>query len=478
MQNMFPKGFSWGVATSSYQIEGAVDEDGRAPSVWDDFSRKAGCVFEGHTGDVACDHYHRVEEDVELMAQLGVSTYRFSVCWPRVVPGGVGEVNEKGLGFYDRLIDALLAKNIRPMLTLFHWDFPRALFHKGGWLNDESPAWFARYTRVLVDRFSDRVDLWCTLNEPQVFLEMGHHTGTHAPGQKLTLKEVLQATHNALLAHGRAAQTIRAHSKRTPSIGWASVVNPRIPATDRAEDLAAAKKRMLDVDPDDLWSVTWYADAMHLGRYPEQGLRAYGSNAPKVKPGEMETIHQPLDYFGINNYTGTIVSEGPDGEPMELEHAPGNPRTAFNWAVVPEALYWGPKVIYERYRTPIIITENGMANLDWRTDDGRVRDPQRIDFLRNYLRALSRASREGVDIRGYCCWSLMDNFEWAEGFRMRFGLTYVDFQTLERIPKDSFYFYKQIIESNGGCLADSMPEIEARVRHVRVGQRSDEDATS
>lgn len=476
-QPLFPKNFRWGVATSSYQIEGAVSDDGRAPSIWDDFSRKQGTVFAGHTGDVACDHYNRVEEDVELMRRLGVDTYRFSVCWPRVIPAGVGAVNEAGLAFYDRLIDLLLDNNIRPMLTLFHWDYPLELFHRGGWLNRDSADWFAEYTGVLVDRYSDRVVQWCTLNEPQVFMELGHRKGTHAPGLKLSIKEVLLALHHALLAHGKSAQVIRARAGKTPSVGWASVVHPKCPATDKPEDIDAARKAMFTVEPDNLWNLAWYADPIRFGRYPEQGLEAYGSNVPKFDSADLETIAQPLDYFGINTYSGDLVAAGADGAPVEIEYPPGHPRTAFAWPVTPEALYWGPRFVSERYAQPIIITENGMANLDWRAEDGGVRDPQRIAYLRAYLNQLARAIRDGADVRGYCCWSLLDNFEWAEGFRMRFGLTYVDFQTLERIPKDSFHFYRRVIETNGACITDPLPEIESNVRQIRFrSARHDEES--
>ena len=470
--SFFPKDFAWGVATSSYQIEGAVNEGGRAPSIWDDFSRKPGTVFAGHTGDLACDHYNRIEEDVELMRRLGIKTYRFSICWPRVIPAGTGEPNEAGLAFYDRLIDLLIANDIEPMLTIYHWDYPLDLFHKGGWLNRDSSDWFAEYTRVLVDRYSDRVQQWCTINEPQVFMELGHHKGTHAPGQKLSIKEVLLATHNALIAHGKSVQVIRAHAKKPPTIGWASAVHPKCPATDKPEDIDAARRAMFNVNADDLWNLSWYADPMYFGRYPEQGLSAYGTNVPRIEDGDMEHIAQPLDYFGINTYSGDLVAAGPNGAPIEIEYPPGHPRTAFAWPVTPEALYWGPIFVYERYKQPIIITENGMANLDWLAEDGGVRDPQRIAYIRGYLQQLARAMKDGADVRGYCSWSLLDNFEWAEGFRMRFGLTYIDFQTLERIPKDSFYFYKRVVETNGACLNDSLPQIDSIVRQIRVKSSS------
>jgi beta-glucosidase len=444
----FPKHFTWGVATASYQIEGAAYKAGGGYSVWDMFCRRAGAVQGGDNGDVACDHYHRYREDVALMKELGVGAYRLSISWPRVIPAGVGAVHADGLAFYDRLIDELVAAGITPYVTLFHWDFPYELYLRGGWLNPDSPNWFADYAAVIVDKLSDRVTNWMTLNEPQCFIGLGLQSGVHAPGDKLNWPEVFLAGHHALLAHGKAVQVIRARSKQPALVGYAPVGVVSFPDTDSPADIEATRKAMFDMSSINVWSNTWWLDPVFKGHYPEDGLKVLGSSAPEIRAGDMETIFQPLDFFGANIYNGARVRAGADGQPEPVPHATGIGRTQYHWPVTPEALYWGPKFYWERYQKPVVITENGLANMDWPALDGKVHDPQRIDFLTRYLRAFGQAAEEGVDARAYFHWSFMDNFEWQEGYRHRFGLVYVDYATQQRIPKESFYWYQNVIRSN------------------------------
>ena len=449
----FSEEFVWGAATASYQIEGAANEDGRSESVWDMMCRKPGAVFEGHNGDVACDHYHRYPEDVALLKQLGAGAYRFSVAWPRVIPGGTGTVNEKGLDFYDRLVDALLGAGIDPWVTLYHWDLPTSLYHRGGWLNPDISHWFADYTAAVVDKLGDRVSNWFTLNEPSIFIGLGMWYGTHAPGDKLRWAEVIHAAHNSHVAHGRAVQVIRARAQKTPKVGIAPTIAPAIPLTDSPEDVEAARQATFSVTQRDPWQHSWWLDPIFLGSYPKDGLELYGNEAPVFPDSDWDVIAQPLDFFGFNIYQGFYVKAGADGKPQRVANKPGAPVTALKWPVTPEALYWGPKFMAERYgNRPIYITENGLANQDWVGLDGQVHDPQRIDFLRRYLREFRRAAEDGVPCAGYFHWSLMDNFEWAEGYRERFGLVHVDYETQKRTPKDSFAWFAQVIRENGAEL--------------------------
>lgn len=445
----FPKDFIWGVASSSYQIEGGAHADGRGLSIWDQFSKWPGKVYGGNTGDVSTDHYHRYADDVALMADFKVQAYRFSVSWPRVLPNGTGEVNAAGLGFYDRLVDTLLQYNIQPWLNIFHWDYPYELYCKGGWLNPSSPDWFAEYTGVLVDRLSDRVSHWMTINEPQVFIETAYHLGEHAPGLKLDIPDLLRMTHNTLLAHGKSVQVIRARARTAPKVMAAPVGITAFPDSHDPIDVEAARQTTFRVDGHHLWNNSWYMDPMFLGNYPDDGLRAYGKHVPSFPANDMETIHQPLDFFGFNNYHGDRVRMDDEGKVEFVKGPDGPPLTTMGWRVTPEALYWGPKFFYERYQLPILITENGMAGTDWVHLDGKVHDPARIDFMHRYLQQYKRASQDGVDCRGYFAWTFLDNFEWGFGYSQRFGLIYTDFKTLQRTPKDSAYWYRQVIETNG-----------------------------
>lgn len=405
----FPKDFTWGAAAASYKIEGAAREDGKGLSVWDTFCQQAGKIVDGSTGNVSCDHYHRYEEDVRLMAEIGLKGYRLSTSWPRVLPEGIGTVSEKGLDFYDRLVDTLLENEVQPWVTLFHWDYPSALFRQGGWLNPASPDWFAEYTGIIIDRLSDRVTHWMTLNEPQIFITLAHQVDRHAPGLILPVSDLLIIAHNALLAHGRAVQVIRSNAKTKPQVGPAPMAPVFIPASNSTANIEAARSRMFSVqsrlaaNPSlsgqgrDFLNTSCFADPMVFGHYPEDGLALFENMMPSFPDRDMSTICQPLDYYGVNIYAGKVMATVDDKErpawPPE-----GHAITAMEWPVVPEALYWEPRFLYERYQMPIVITENGMANLDWVHNDGKVHDPQCIDFLTRYLGELRRATDDVIDI--------------------------------------------------------------------------------
>jgi len=445
----FPKGFIWGAATAAYQIEGAAYEDGKGLSVWDEFCRQQGRVFDMHSGDVACDHYHRFEEDIKLMKALGYPNYRLSVSWPRIFPDGKGAVAQKGLDFYSKLIDTLLENGIEPYVTLFHWDYPAALQRLGGWLNPESPDWFEHYTEQVVKLSGGRVKNYLTFNEPQCFIGLAFEQTAHAPGIPMAQKDIVLMLHNVMKAHGKAAQCIRRLCPEA-KIGYAPTSMPVCPATDDPADIEAARNAYFAVAQNDIsWSTAWLSDPIMLGHYPEDGLRLWGQYLPKGFEKDCEQMAQPLDYYCQNIYHGTKVKSNGNGGCTEVKRNPGFPRTAIDWPVTPEALYWGPRFLYERYKTPIIITENGLSCCDLVSLDGKVHDPNRIDFLHRYLQQLAKACEDGVDVKGYFQWSFMDNFEWARGYNERFGLVYVDYTTQQRIPKDSAYWYGKLIASNG-----------------------------
>ncbi len=448
----FPKDFLWGVATASYQIEGAPYRVGGGFSVWDMFCRRPGAISDASNGDVACDHFNRFREDVALMKSLGIPNYRMSISWPRVIPNGTGKVDESGLEFYDQLVDELLAAGIQPHITLYHWDTPYELYLRGGWLNRDSSDWFAEYTKVVIDRLSDRVSSWMTLNEPQCFIGLGMQDAIHAPGDKLNFKEVLLAGHHSLMAHGKAVQVIRAYAKTPASVGWAPVGSVNTPLTESVADIEAAKKAMFVRRGKNVWSNSWWNDPVFFGQYPAAELEAFGADAPEVRAGDMENIQQPLDFYGANIYNAQIVRAGDDGEPIEVPQPLGVGRTIYHWPVTPDSLYWGAKFFYERYHQPIVITENGLGLSDWIALDGKVHDPQRIDFLDRYISAFRRAGDEGIPIKGYFQWSFLDNFEWYEGYKHRFGLVHVDYQTQVRTPKDSAHWYTEVIRTHGESL--------------------------
>jgi len=448
----FPTGFVWGAGTSAYQIEGGIDKHGRGPSVWDAFCHTPGKIKHADTGDTACDHVARYRGDVALMKQLGLGAYRFSISWPRVMPEGAGAVSEAGLAFYDRLVDELLGAGITPHVTLFHWDYPLALYRRGGWLNPSSASWFAEYTRALVDRLSDRVSNWITINEPQVFIGHGHITGENAPGLRLPMEDITRIVHNVLRAHGLAARCIRECAQTKPVIGWAPVGIVSSPMSDSPAEIEAARAKTFAIEQPGVWNNTWFNDPVLLGRYPDEVLRMVGQHLPTGWERDLEIMHQPVDFLGVNLYQGGRVTLGEGNVATPVRQEVGRARTAFGWNITPEVLYWGPRFFHERYKLPIIITENGLANLDWVHLDGKVHDPQRIDYTARHLQHLRRAIRDGVPVTGYFHWSLMDNFEWAEGYDQRFGLIYVDFQTQQRIPKESAKWYAEVIGTNGRNL--------------------------
>ncbi|WP_309381897.1 GH1 family beta-glucosidase [Cerasicoccus frondis] len=462
----FPKDFIWGAATSSFQIEGARRQDGGGPSIWEMFTAQPNKTWEGDGGEVACDHYNRYEEDVECLAQIGVQAYRFSVSWPRIQPDGLGPPNKKGLDFYDRLVDRLLEKGVEPWITLYHWDMPYGLFLRGGWLNPDSPAWFERYTTCVVKRLSDRVTKWMTINEPQGFIGLGYLSGEQAPGLKLGLRETLIAGHNSLLAHGRSVAAIREHAIAKPIIGWPTACSVYQPITETPENINAARKASAAIYPDGVWNNRWWGDPVILGHYPDEGLSVYGKAVPKIDPKDFEIICQPLDFLGCNLFHGIHIKANDDGSPAAVKVEPGHPQSTYHWKTTPESIYWGTKFMSEFYRLPLIITENGYADNDMVGFDGRVRDQNRIEFISRYLIQLHRAIQEGIDIRGYFYWSLLDNFEWQEGYRQRFGLVHVDYQTQQRTMKDSAYWLHDIISTNGESLSQFKTNDNVQVPYI------------
>jgi beta-glucosidase len=453
----FKKDFMWGTASASYQVEGAYNEDGKGLNVWDYYCQKNAPVAHHENGNIACDHYHRFKEDVANMKKLGIKCYRFSISWARVIPNGIGEVNPKGIEFYNNLIDELIANGIEPLVTMFHWDYPIALHQMGGWLNPKSPEWFEEYAKVLVDNFSDRVKYWITLNEPQVFVGNGYTFGNFAPFQKCATKDVCTITHNVLLSHGRAVKVLREYAKQDVKVGFSPIGPVLNPKNATEKNIEVARQKTFEINEKKyIFSISWWSDPVYLGKYPDKAFEIFGDDMPTIKEGDMELISQPLDFYGVNIYQASgFVDE--DGNVQEYftdspAYTTGQPLTQMGWPINDDCLYWSCRFLYDRYKLPILITENGMACNDRIFLDGKVHDPSRIDFLTRYLRGLKKASDDGIDILGYMYWSIMDNFEWAEGFDKRFGLIYVDYQTQERTIKDSGYWYKEVIESNGENL--------------------------
>ncbi len=444
----FPEGFLWGAATAAYQIEGAAAEDGRGPSIWDTFSHTPGAVHGGDTGDVACDHYHRWPLDLQLMREMGLGAYRFSVAWPRVLPQGTGQVNQAGLDFYDRLVDALLESGITPFVTLYHWDLPQALQDRGGWASRDTAQAFAAYAEAVVRRLGDRVRHWITHNEPWVVAFPSHYEGRHAPGLR-DLGVALAVAHNLLLSHGLAVPVLRAGSPGA-EVGITLNFSPARPASPSPEDAEAARRF------DDALN-HWFLDPVFGRGYPEGLVRIYGERMPPIAPGDMETIAAPLDFLGVNYYFPAIVRAVPAAvepagaaqlAPDELVAA-GHTLTAMGWPVVPEALRDLLVHIHARCAPrAIYITENGAAFRD-EPVDGAVDDPRRIAYLREHIAAAREAIDVGMPLRGYFVWSLLDNFEWAHGYSRRFGLVYVDYTTQRRIPKASADWYRRVIAANG-----------------------------
>ena len=433
-----PAGFRFGASTAAYQIEGATTEDGRAPSVWDTFCAEPGRVVDGSSGAVACDHYHRHREDVALLRELGVDGYRFSIAWPRVQPDGSGPANEAGLDFYDRLVDDLLAAGIAPMAPLFHWDTPQALQDAhDGWLGRETALRFGAYAELVAARLADRVEHWCPVNEPNVLTVLGHATGDHAPGKALHLA-ALPAAHHLLLGHGLAVGALRAAGAR--AVGTATNHAPAWPDSDVDGDRAAA----------DLLDTVWnrcFADPVLLGTYPPgfEGLLP-------VQEGDLALIGQPLDFYGVNYYAPYGAASPAEGSalPFERTDISGFPHTDFGWPVIPEGLHELLTRLHERYpgHPPFVITENGASYNTEPDASGSVPDADRIAYLEGHLAQLELAVRDGVDVAGYYCWSLLDNFEWAEGYTQRFGLAHVDYETQVRTPRESFHWYADVIAAH------------------------------
>ena len=444
--------FVWGVGTSAYQIEGAYLEDGRGLSIWDTFSHFENNITRNHNGDIACDHYHLYAKDVKLMKNLGVNSYRFSLSWSRIIPNGIGQVNEKGLAYYDRLLDELEKYGIEPYLTLYHWDLPQTLYDLGGWVNPDSVKWFEYYTDVVTKHFKNRVKNYITINEPQCIVQVGMRSDEHAPGKIYPVADCVQAVHNILLAHGHAVQTIRKNVKDS-KVGIDPCSNISVPASNNPDVIEAARKDYFGIVKDDFYAVTIYSDPIFLGDYPKEYYEMYGDIMPKFTPEDMKIISEPLDYCYQNIYTGHYVDINKDKIGYIKDFSLGSPQSNIFWEdVVPEALYWGPKFLYNRYHKPIIIAENGMCCHDAISKDGKVHDPNRVDYMDRYLCEMKKAKKDGVDIQGYFAWSFLDNFEWKHGYTKRFGLVYVDYATQKRIKKDSFKFYKKIITSNGELL--------------------------
>ena len=443
---MFSKDFLWGVACASYQCEGAWDEDGKGRSIWDDFSHTPGNIQNGDTGDRACDSYHRWAEDVALMKQFGIQAYRFSISWPRVIPDGDGAVNEKGLEFYDNLVNELLAAGIKPMITLYHWDLPSALQDKGGWLNRDIVAAFGRYARIIADHFKGRVDTYMTLNEPQCVTELGYVAGIHAPGWKLGAREALKCYFNLCLAHSEATRQIRAALGETAKVGVASCGRLCYPRVDTPAGREAAYQATFE-PAQWMFTMNIFLDPLFFRRFAEGSPREVEEFAAGIAQSDWDKMEAP-DFVGINVYQGDPVEEDGTYSPIPA----GFPRTATKWKVTPEVMHFGPMNMYRRYGKPIMITENGLSCNDRVYLDGVVHDGERIDFLTRYLRELSKAGEEGVPLLGYMQWSFLDNFEWASGYNERFGMVYVDYETCDRIPKDSARWYAQVIQSNGEIL--------------------------
>ena len=436
----FPDGFLWGAATAAYQIEGAHDADGKGPSIWDTFSHTEGKIERGEVGDVACDHYHRYRDDVALLGELSLNAYRFSVSWPRVLPQGTGAPNAKGLSFYDRLVDALLERGITPFITLYHWDLPQALQDRGGWGGREVVAAFGEYAALMGRTLGDRVKHWITFNEPFAFVIIGHLFGHHAPG--LTDAAVaFQASHHVNLAHGEAVRALRAAVPGS-TIGITHVSVPVYPATDSDADRAAAHRF-------DGFVNRWFWEPSLLGRYPADTIERLGSFAPKVADGDLDQMAPPIDFFGHNSYTRAVVRDDPESLWLgAVQVDTHNPKTAMGWEIYPDHLYDALTRITRDYAPPAIyVTENGAAFPDVVTDCA-VADPQRRDYLYTHLAACHRALGDGVKLRGYFCWSLLDNFEWAFGYAKRFGIIYTDYPTQRRIVKLSGRFLGEVAFHN------------------------------
>lgn len=442
----FPQDFLFGCATASYQVEGAANLDGRGPSIWDTFAKKPGRVLNDHNADVSVDQYHRYKEDVQLMKWLGLGAYRFSISWSRVLPDGTGRVNEKGMDYYNRLVDELLANGIQPWVTLFHWDLPQALEDKyGGWRNPQIADDFAAYAALVSDRLSDRVQNFFTINEFFCFIDKGYGIGdvfdSFAPGLKLPARELNQTRHNALLAHGKAVQSLRAHARQPLNVGLADNCNICVPITETPENIIAARKAFREQN-------AWLVTAIMEGRYLDCFLEEQGKDAPAFNDAEMKTISSPLDFLGMNMYTPLLIRQADNKRGYEIvAFSNSHPKFHMPWLNFgPQITYWAPRFAKELWNVEsFYITENGCAADDQINFSGEILDTDRVAYLREHFSHGARAIAEGWPLKGYFVWSLLDNFEWAYGFTRRFGITYVNYSTLERTPKLSAHWYRDLI---------------------------------
>lgn len=443
---LFPENFLWGAATSAYQIEGSPLADGAGASIWHRFVHTPGLTAGGETGDIACDHYRRYAADVALMRDLNFNAYRFSISWSRILPSGTGHINERGLDHYRRLVDELLSAGMAPNVTLYHWDLPAALDDRGGWLNRDIASWFADYADVMYRALGDRVAMWATLNEPWVVTDGGYLHGALAPGHK-NLFETPLATNNLMRAHGAAVQAARAAGVK--QIGMVVNLEPKVAASERPEDIAATRRA-------DAYMNRQYLDAILLGKYPDEMREIFGSAWPEFAPADFALMAQPIDFVGINYYTRGVTAHAPDAWPVHSRNVRqrGHTYTETGWEVHAPALTTLLTSLKERYGPiPLYITENGAAFYDPpRALNGRVEDPLRVDYFRSHLRAVLDARALGVDVRGYFAWSLLDNFEWSLGYSKRFGIVHVDYETMERTPKASALYYRDVIRSRGANL--------------------------
>lgn len=446
----FCKDFLWGAASAAHQIEGAYLEDGKGMGIWDTFGQEPGYIIRNENGNVACDHYHRYREDVAIMKELGLKSYRFSVSWPRVMPEGYGTVNEKGLQFYIDLVNELTEAGIEPMVTLFHWNLPTSIYELGGWENPQVVDWFEQYTDVVTTALGKKVKYWMTFNEPQLFIGAGLNAGVFAPFEKKSTEALMRISKNVYLAHGKAVRIIRKNCQNS-IVGMAPTGEIVIPRDMNAESIERARKLSFSMKKESFTSsITWWSDPVFFGKIPEDAQAIFGECLPMLTEEEWEIVTEPLDFYGFNIYQG--LEDLDSTEEYGPYAYPGSPKTSMDWNVTPEVLYWSCRFLYERYGKPIMITENGMSSFDWVSLDGKVHDPNRIDFLHRYLRSIKDAVSEGIPVLGYQYWSIMDNFEWINGYDKRFGLVYVDYRTQKRTIKDSACWYRDVIATNGEIL--------------------------
>ncbi len=433
------KPFLYGVSTSAFQIEGDDGTQGRGISVWDTFCKREGVIYQGHDGVRAAGHYDNMEKDVRLMAQMNAQAYRFSTAWPRLLPDGVGKINQKGVDFYDRLIDELLKENIVPYLTMYHWDLPQTLSDKGGLQSEDFPKWFAEYAHLLVDKYGDRVNKFITFNEPINAVNSSYHSGVFAPALRLSEEKTMLCLHNMLLAHGEAGRIL--HTVKDAEVTIAVSTFEEYPATLDEETIEGARKRFFE-QPVEPTSIDTLLDPVYFGKYPDRIYEKFPILGESRYVEDMKKIQGQANVIGYNNYSGYPVDKNGNAAPRK-EPAPMTDMGNF---VDPNGMYWGIKFLVDRYQKPVVITENGMACADTVSADGRVHDTARVDFLKKHTATMKKLIAEGVDIRGYFIWSFLDNFEWLFGYSKRFGTVFVDFDTLERIPKDSYYWYAKFIE--------------------------------